>query len=220
MKPSKQQTYCRMAGDFERDRPAVESHNFRNPLDEVENMTRSTYSYSAHNTSNTNNHNGLSSRRSQEVPVGNLLDGFEIIDNFESCSRERTLIDVDEPPTKPHRRSENDLLVTLVTKRTIGLQFDKRNGQFSEGREIEICPGTLVREMADDDWKTPKLKDWVENRKLRQEGLAVPMEASNFGSGTHLLSVNPSERLELFCEVERFNYIFNLKIGDPVLVDQ
>ncbi|CAI2348077.1 unnamed protein product [Caenorhabditis sp. 36 PRJEB53466] len=210
------------------------THEFRNPIDDLGIGLSEAHIYSQPS----GNHNGFS--LNQYVPTGTLIDGFELI-NAPSSSHEEQLLDLSSNHSRPppaRNRHDSDVIIALLQRKIRGLKFDKRNGEYADGRVIEIDVGALLRGMADDDWKMPELKDWYSsNRRDHQEGIATPMEDLNCTpticamvtrtdvmritqeQALHLLSVLPVDRHELYRDMERFEFILRLKRGDNVLVD-
>ncbi|KAF1761289.1 hypothetical protein GCK72_009544 [Caenorhabditis remanei] len=246
-----------MPGDFESiPEQSAGSHQFRNPLEDftgshqyrtsIHALNNRDLDFLAQSSSNSNsisrqktrNHNGL--HLDQNIPVGNLLDGFELIEvSCDSC--EEKLVDISSSHSKPsldQNRNGEQLIVALLQKKITGLKFHRSPGEYEEPRVIEIPAGTLVRGMADDDWKMPELNDWYSSsRPSRQEGMATPMEELDCNptvcsmvtrtdvmritqeQAIHLLSVKPHHRLDLYQNIERFGFLLDLKVGDRVQVD-
>uniref|UniRef100_A0A1I7UHH7 ubiquitinyl hydrolase 1 n=1 Tax=Caenorhabditis tropicalis TaxID=1561998 RepID=A0A1I7UHH7_9PELO len=248
-----------MPGDFENlSEHSAGSHQFRNPLSDIieapntrnnqsNHFNYSDFDYLAQSNSmsqasqNTRNQNGL--HLNQVIPVGTLIDGFEFI-STPSGSFDEPLVDInDDYRNKKLDRNRNgeELIVALLQRKIIGLKFSTSKKEYEEPEIIEIPAGTMVREMADDDWKTPELKEWfVKNKPIRremQQGIAAPMEELDCNpticamvtrsdvmritqdQAIHLLSVKPEQRLELYQNIERFHFILDLKVGDSVAVD-
>ncbi|CAL2036908.1 unnamed protein product [Caenorhabditis brenneri] len=244
-----------MPGDFENSPEQSEgSHQFRNPLADFTDSQRSKSSTNSFNnldldflekqsSSKVQQHprkiNGL--HLDQVIPVGTLIDGFEFI-NTPSGSSDEKLVDIssDYINTKFDRNQNGEqLIVALLQRTTRGLRFNKPHKDYEEPEVVELPAGTMVREMAEDDWKMPGLKEWYTKNRRRdmQEGIAVPMEDLDCNptmcamvtssdvmrisqdQAIHLLSVKPEQRLELYHNIERFSFILDLKVGDSVSVD-
>ncbi|UMM24418.1 hypothetical protein L5515_004664 [Caenorhabditis briggsae] len=252
--------YFRMPGEFESvPELSAGSHQFRNPLDDFMGPTQLRNSFNDLNNhgfeflgqSNTNsssssnvrytNSKNRESYLDQNIPVGNLLDGFDFIEK-PSVPYKETLVDVSDSRTKLDRDlNEEGLIVALLQRKINGLYFKKSHEEYEEPRVFEIPAGTMVREMADDDWKIPELNEWYSKNRLNrmQEGIATPMEIQELDcnpricsmvtrtdvmrisqdQAIHLLSVKPENRLELYHNIERFNFIVNLRVGNRVEVD-
>ncbi|CAF31477.2 ubiquitinyl hydrolase 1 [Caenorhabditis elegans] len=248
-----------MPGEFAKfPEQSAGSHQFRNPLDEltgsntITNLTAHDFDYFTQSEKNSNlytSENTSNSNRlnlNQNIPVGTLIDGFELINEASGSGfLDDQLVDVsdysrDRTTKLDRNRNSPELIVALLQRKVQGIRFSSNYGREEEPCVIEIPPGTMVREMADDDWKMSELKEWFTKSRASshlRDGLAMPMEELdctplicamitrsdvmriNQDQAIHLLAVSVEKRIEVYQNFEWFNFILNLKIGDSVSVE-
>ncbi|CAB3402032.1 unnamed protein product [Caenorhabditis bovis] len=165
---------------------------------------------------------------------------FRFEPDYSSVPAEGVLIDIDDislsNSPKSYREKE-DFVVVLLRKQINGYLLAEINGRLEGVSMIVLMPGMMLRTI-DDGHKRRKVIEVHERSRLMESrgGLLEPMEvltaplkcamissadamSIQHSQALQLLSVPNSERLQLYHDVERFNFLMNLRVGSRVAVD-
>ncbi|CAI5444928.1 unnamed protein product [Caenorhabditis angaria] len=233
--------------DFERTGDQRGFNYFENPLDDVYEISQQNAQISPNFNTNHNNQQRRQQQQNHHFNNNSddlLIDTYDILPDFnpqisssQPGSSESVLVDLREDDDIQEARNTaarnksptSNYVITILKTRIGGLKFDRRDGKLMGPRHVLLEPGLLLKTIKENDWKMEII--W----KLEKPGMFAPMEGLDDNTicakvsssdvmnvtqeqALQLLSLCPAERLELYNDFERLEFITRLKVGDPVVV--